>query len=375
MGPVPDARRTRLSTLTAVSLVAVVALGATAAAGLPEHDGAAPVAAGRAAVSDPPVPAGSEQYPFFDATSLFPDKAPAAPAVDKPVPQATRSTRRVAVTPAIPVKTSKTPECVLDLGYGKWQIDVTAARALTQYAAVAYRVGRPVEKAGRAWQKNMHIDGRTAPDPETALEGLRRKYVHKKPRQLYVDAILAMYRPRALTCVTPQREMPWQPMLTNGLTFRSQEMLFAWWDAFGGRPIGGFSPEGITTGHIEDSAHYDGRAVDISFSLSDKQNKQRGWLLAQWLVAHADYYQIQTIIWDGLIWSNYKSAEGWRKYQHPWGPTKSPTLLHLDHIHVDVVEGWSEDMPVDEDDKAATAKSEGPTKHAPKADPRVGGAD
>ena len=397
MGLVPDARRTRLSTLTALSVVAAVALGASAAAGLPGHgQPAAPVAM---AIDPAVLPPGSDEYPFFDATALFGDQAPAPASVDKAVPQATRSNTRVAVPPAIPPKTAKDPECLLDLGYGVWKIDVTAARALTMFAAVAYSRGRKVEKAARAFQKNMHIEGRTAPDPVKALERIRFKYGHPVPRQVYVDAVLAMYRPHALTCTTPQREMPWEPMLTNGLTYRAQEMLFAWWDAYGGRPIGGFSPEGITTGHIEHSAHYDGRAVDISFSLSDKLNRARGWLLAHWLVANADYYQIQTVIWDGLIWSNYKSEEGWREYHHPWGPTKSPTLNHLDHIHVDVVKGWSEDMPEDqksEAEQAADAAEAGTlegakgtaegakgsadrngdvTRHAPKADPHVGGSD
>jgi hypothetical protein len=386
-----DAGRGRLTTLTAGAILAAVALGATAAAGLPDHDKAAPVAASPAApaAAGAAAPASTEEYPFFDATSLFEEVEPLPGEVqDKAVPtipQATRSATRAVVHPAIPPKTSEKPECLLDLGYGTWAIDVTAARALTMYAAVGYRQARKVLKPARAWQKNMHTQGRLAPTPDEALEGMRRKYDVWKPRQLYVDAIHAMYKPHSLTCAVPFREMPWQPMLTNGLTFRSQELLFAWWEAYGGRPVGGFSPEGITTGHIEDSAHYDARAVDISFSLDDPANKLRGWLLAHWLVAHADYYQIATIIWDGLIWSNYRSTEGWRKYEHPWGPTKSPTLLHHDHIHVDVVKGWSPDMPVAADDKAADDKNAGKAaakkndavarKNAPKADPRVGGAD
>jgi hypothetical protein len=370
MGSAPDARRTRLSSITAAAVVAAVALGATAAAGLPEREEKSPTSA-LSAAEVVEARGADARVPFFDASSLLGMDAPLPRAANKAVPQATRSRVRV---PVIPPKTAEKPECRLDLGYGVWEIDVTAARALTMFAAVGYNRGKKIEKAARAFQRNMHIDGRLSPDPAKALERIKHKYTNPKPRQLYVDAILAMYKPNALTCVTPRREMPWQPMLTNGLTFRSQEVLFAWWEAYGGRPVGGFSPEGITSGHIENSAHYDGRAVDISFSLSDKLNSQRGWLLAHWLVANADYYQIETIIWDGLIWSNYKSAEGWRKYQHPWGPTKSPTLNHLDHIHVDVVKGWSEDMPVDPE-KASAGTTNQPVRNAPKADSRVGGAD
>ena len=400
MGSVPDPRRARLSTLTAGALVAALALGATAAAGLPHHDDASFTAAEPAPALGEPQP-GDGFLDLVDTTELLGDDGP-APVADKPVPvvQATRSAPRAAVHPAIPKATAKDAACLLDLGYGHWRIDTTAARALTMYTAVAYKYGMKITKPARSFQRHIHTEGRTAPTPVEAEESLRKQYKGKAPmpRQLYRDAVLAMYRPHALTCTTPPREMPWQPMLTNGLTFRSQDLLFGWWDAYGGRPVGGFSPEGITTGHIENSAHYDGRAVDISFAMSDKANKLRGWLLAQWLVAHADYYQVQTIIWDGMIWSNYRGTEGWRKYEHPWGPTMSPTQNHLDHIHVDVVKGWSEDMPVDEDDKADAAdaaeggtsksdvaKSDAPKSdkqakddkahRAPKADPRVGGAD
>jgi hypothetical protein len=116
-------------------------------------------------------------------------------------------------------------------------------------------------------------------------------------------------------------------------------MLFAWWVAYGGRPIGGFAPGGIFTGHIENSAHYEGRAVDISFATSDPDNNRRGWLLAHWLVAQADYLQIATVIFDDHLWSALHSAWGWRPYTHPSGNTTDPTLRHLNHIHVDVEHG------------------------------------
>lgn len=240
----------------------------------------------------------------------------------------------------VPGPTSKKPECLLDLGYGVWALDVTAARTLTMLGTVAYRDGLSYGKAARAFELSLTKKGRLPMTAERARREVRHKRLHPIPRTTSLDAIHALFRPRALTCVTPQRAMPSQPMMTNGLTLRTVTMIRGWAEAYGGRPIGGFAAGGISSGHIENSAHYDGRAVDIFFSLSDPDNKARGWLLANWLIAHADYYQIATLIFDDLVWSNANSALGWRPYVHPSGDVTNPTLRHLDHIHADVVHGY-----------------------------------
>lgn len=241
----------------------------------------------------------------------------------------------------VPAPTSKKPECRVDLGYGVWALDVTAARTLTMLASVAYRDGLSYGKAARAFEHSLTKEGRLPMTAERARREIRHKRLHPVPRITSLDAIHALFRPRALTCVTPQRAMPAQPMMTNGLTLRAVTMIRGWAEAYGGRPIGGFAPGGVSSGHIENSAHYDGRAVDIFFSLSDVDNKARGWLLTNWLVAHADYYQISTLIFDDVLWSNANSHLGWRPYVHPSGDVINPTLRHLDHIHVDVVHGYT----------------------------------
>ena len=240
----------------------------------------------------------------------------------------------------VPAPTSKQPECRLDLGYGVWALDVTAARTLTMLGAVAYRDGLSYGKAARAFERSLTQEGRLPMTAERARREIRHKRLHPIPRTTSLDAIHALFRPRALTCVTPQRSMPAQPMMTNGLTLRTVTMIRGWAEAYGGRPIGGFAPGGVSHGHIENSAHYDGRAVDIFFSLSDPDNRARGWLLTHWLVAHADYYQIATLIFDDALWSNLNSTLGWRPYVHPSGDVTNPTLRHLDHIHADVVHGY-----------------------------------
>jgi hypothetical protein len=252
---------------------------------------------------------------------------------------ATRGQVRTKGPRIVPAPTSKKPECLLDLGYGVWALDVTAARTLTMLGAVAYRDGLSYSKAARAFEHSLTKEGRLPMTAERARREIRHKRLHPVPRTTSLDAVHALFRPRALTCVTPQRAMPAQPLMTNGLTLRAVTMIRGWAEAYGGRPIGGFAPGGISSGHIENSAHYDGRAVDIFFSLDDPDNKARGWLLTNWLVAHADYYQIATLIFDDQLWSNVNSALGWRPYVHPSGDVTNPTLRHLDHIHADVVHG------------------------------------
>ncbi|MGQ0625516.1 MAG: hypothetical protein ACT4PP_12825 [Sporichthyaceae bacterium] len=245
----------------------------------------------------------------------------------------------------VPAPTAKDAACRLDLGYGVWALDLTAARTLTMLTAVAYRDGRNFTRAARTFERQLAKDGRVAlsEDRATRYLGLTRK--QPQPRTTSMDAVRALFTPHTLWCATPLRTMPVQGVEANGLTLRALSMTRGWSAAFGGRPLGGFSPEGITEGHIANSAHYDGRAVDISFALDDVDNRARGWLLTHWLAAHADYHQVATLIFDDHVWTRLKSAEGWRPYVHPSGNTESVTLRHLDHIHVDVVQGADSDLP------------------------------
>jgi hypothetical protein len=130
-----------------------------------------------------------------------------------------------------------------------------------------------------------------------------------------------------------------EAMGASGLTPRAEALRVAMRQTFGKQNLGGFAPGGVRTGHIEGSAHYEGRAIDIFFRPVSAANQQLGWLQAQWAVAHADGLHVATIIFDRHVWSAERSSSGWRDYVYPDGPTQNPILLHYDHVHVDVLRG------------------------------------
>ncbi|GAA2120120.1 hypothetical protein [Nocardioides bigeumensis] len=122
-----------------------------------------------------------------------------------------------------------------------------------------------------------------------------------------------------------------------GLTNRAAIVREELGNVFGDLSLGGFEPGGVTSGHMESSAHYDGRAVDVFFRPVAEANRQRGWEVAQYLVAQADRLSIRTVIFDGKIWtSGSRSEQGWRDYDPPSSSGDPDVLAHRDHVHVDV---------------------------------------
>jgi hypothetical protein len=123
----------------------------------------------------------------------------------------------------------------------------------------------------------------------------------------------------------------------SGLTKRADVVRREVDEVFDSPPLGGFAPGGVQTGHMEGSAHYDGRAVDIFVRPISRANKIRGWAIAQYLVAQADRLDIKTVIFDGRIWTaGWKSDDGWRDYDPPESSGDRAILEHRDHVHVDV---------------------------------------
>jgi hypothetical protein len=110
--------------------------------------------------------------------------------------------------------------------------------------------------------------------------------------------------------------------------------------AFGPQSLGGFAPEGVRSGHMEGSAHYEGRALDVFVRPVNAANNRQGWAIAQYLVAHASRLDIDHVIFDAKIWSSgARSESGWRDYDPGDAPGDRAVLEHRDHVHVDVHEG------------------------------------
>ncbi len=126
----------------------------------------------------------------------------------------------------------------------------------------------------------------------------------------------------------------------SGLTARAERLRRAWTTLFGPLPAGGFAPGGVSGGHVDSSSHYDGRAVDVFFRpVGNAAQARRGWVFAQWATAHADDYDVLSVIYSDRIWTSWASGSGWRPYVHPSGNRRNPVLRHLDHVHVAVESG------------------------------------
>lgn len=127
----------------------------------------------------------------------------------------------------------------------------------------------------------------------------------------------------------------------DGLTGRAARVLEDLRERYGSPSVGGFAPGGVSTGHMPGSAHYDGRAIDVFFRPVNRPNKRAGWAMAQYLVAHAERLAIDTVIFDGRIWTARRSFQGWRDYEVSKRNRSAETiriLEHRDHVHVDVAD-------------------------------------
>ncbi len=155
---------------------------------------------------------------------------------------------------------------------------------------------------------------------------------------------LTGYSRAAFSCVVDDPDVSEEFAGASGLTGRAEKVRQDLESAFGDLPLGGFDPNGVSSGHMEGSAHYDGRAIDVFVRPISKENKRKGWAIASYLVSQADRLAIEHVIFDGRIWSaGGRSEDGWRTYD-PDVPESASVetrriLEHRDHVHVDVARG------------------------------------
>jgi hypothetical protein len=202
----------------------------------------------------------------------------------------------------------------------------------------------PYHSTNRFYDALVKVDGYESMEITDAAQEVQRSafgdaYADHEADARVLASTLTGYSPAGFACVVRHDDAEVQDLLRSGLTPRAAAVRRDLRRTFGRLPLGGFQPGGVTSGHMEGSAHYDGRAIDIFFRPASQPNQRHGWAVAQYLVARANDLGIETVIYDDRIWTaGLRSEAGWREYDEPSGPNQ-PTLEHRDHVHVDVIEG------------------------------------
>lgn len=237
------------------------------------------------------------------------------------------------------------PPCRLQVPGPDLRWDRPSAMSATTVAAVGARISATDDAIAVAIRRELSRRDGVVTDTATARATYRNVSDRARAtgRELAVARAVLGRRDQALRCSVAVRpvadDLPAQQAGTSGLTPRADELRLAMRRVFGKQILGGFDPQGVTTGHMAGSAHYEGRAIDIFFRPITAASRQHGWLQANWAVAHAEQLHIATVIFDHRIWTAGSSLAGWRTYLPPGGPTDNPVLLHEDHVHVDVLAG------------------------------------
>lgn len=205
----------------------------------------------------------------------------------------------------------------------------------------ATQVQDPVYAAGKFYDALVKIDGYKTMDINDAAQLVQRSghpeaYAKHETRARALASSLMGYSPAAFSCALRLDSVAKEAAGAGGLTARAATALAEVETAFGEQATGGYSPGGVTDGHMDGSAHYSGRAVDLFYRPVNDAKRRAGWATAQYLVANAERLDLATVIYDGRIWTARRSVQGWRDYTPSAGKPDNPTLLHLDHVHLDV---------------------------------------
>ncbi|MFL6158696.1 MAG: hypothetical protein ACJ72D_21620 [Marmoricola sp.] len=227
----------------------------------------------------------------------------------------------VAVLTVVVLDLNRSPGCTVRSGSSTVHLDRGRAESAGDAAATGFRRSQSLSAVTSAIGRSAHLAPRDAAVVSGALTG-----------QLHA----------ALVCGYGGAGSTESDRLdAEGLTRRAQLVLDDVRTRFGPVPYGGFAPGGVHTGHMPGSAHYEGRAIDLFFRPISARSKTRGWALAQYLVTQAARLKINTVIFDGEVWTARKADQGWRTYRvsHTGkSPATIRILEHRDHVHVDVAD-------------------------------------
>jgi len=208
----------------------------------------------------------------------------------------------------------------------------------------AEQVQDPVYAAGAFYDQLVKVAGYQELEITEAAQQVQRSaypaaYADHEGDARALASALTGNSPATFACSLRPAGVDEQAEGADGLTDRARLVRDELTGAFGSLSLGGFQPGGLTSGHMDGSAHYEGRAIDVFFEPVGGRGTAQGWAAAQWLVAHADRLDVATVIYDDQMWTARRSTQGWRPYTPPGGATDNATLRHLDHVHVDVLKG------------------------------------
>jgi hypothetical protein len=104
----------------------------------------------------------------------------------------------------------------------------------------------------------------------------------------------------------------------------------------------GAPANGTQAGHVSNSFHYCGRAIDASPPGASSGHPatgdalRKGWSVANWAAHNAAKLNVAEVIFYDRIWTVARSTEGWRPYVHAEAVGDPDTLQHRDHVHISV---------------------------------------
>ncbi|WGX95185.1 hypothetical protein [Nocardioides sp. L-11A] len=198
----------------------------------------------------------------------------------------------------------------------------------------------PVYATNAFFDALVRIEGYETMEITVAAQAVQRSafpnaYADHEADGRALASALTGYSPATFSCDlaggAPETDVE---LVASGLTPRADAVRTELLTRFGRLQLGGFEPEGVSTGHMEGSAHYDGRAIDVFVRPISKPNRTKGWAMAHWAVANAARLGVRTVIFDDRIWT--AGREGWRDYDPPDRPGDRKILEHRDHVHIDV---------------------------------------
>ncbi len=200
----------------------------------------------------------------------------------------------------------------------------------------------PVHATNAFYDALAKVDGYeqleiTVAAQEVQRSGFPDAYADHEADARALASALTGNSPEGFSCRLDGADEGATALKASGLTGRADAVRRDLLARFPDLALGGFAPGGVSTGHMEGSAHYDGRAVDAFVRPVSAANRTRGWAIAQYLVSQADRLSIRTVIFDDRIWTaGSRSGDGWRDYDPPERSGDQAILEHRDHVHVDV---------------------------------------